>query len=325
MRRTFLSVLFTFALCVTSSFGESTTVRGLLYNYDATATKSLPAQVTTDSTFTGLNVPGNVWGNPIALGSGTSFSVDPKYRFYTATASGNYTITLATNSVASTNIVDFEIAIYDSAGGKTGTLSSGGTGGASFAAPVFEGYALTNVAGTNTLFFHWDGVWHVSQNTAKIATSQLGDGTPTGTGSLVLNNGPQLIWDESALADDTWVGIVSTNRNAGEALTQWDIVYLSSSSTWLKADADASGKFPASGIVVSTTSSNAVATVLLTGAFRDDGGTSWTVGGRLYLSTTAGAMTQTSPSAASSCSQAVGFATTAHRVIFRPDMTYFEN
>lgn len=148
----------------------------------------------------------------------------------------------------------------------------------------------------------------------------------SGSGSIVLQTNPQRIHDFSALTDDTYAGDTIVGGNAGEALTQWDVVYLSSSSTWLKGNAATAGKFPAVGVVVATTSNGAPATVLTRGIFRDDGGTVWTPGGTLFLSdSTAGAMTQTAPTTAAHAVQSIGTALTAHKVQVFCAPIWFEN
>lgn len=311
----------------------------------------------------------SVRATAIALGSGTSFAIDPAYSVYTATASGNVTINLATNSVTAGVALKSPIALYlyDGTGSRTITLSSSGTGGTAFTGGEKSFGFGTNsaTAGTNLVLIDWDGaIWHFDQSTAQMSAAQIGTGAvsdtefgyldgvtsaiqtqinakqstltdsaglrgalsdETGSGLAVFGTNPTMTWDVSALSDDSYAGQVITGYNAGEALTQWDVVYLSSSSTWLKADADTSGKFPAVGVVVATTSNGAAATILVRGAFRDDGGTSWTVGGTLYLSATAGAMTSTAPTTSTHAVHALGTAITAHRVYLNPSPVWFEN
>lgn len=183
-------------------------------------------------------------------------------------------------------------------------------GGGAGAAPS------TTTTGTGVL------TWLGTPSSANLASALTDE---TGTGPAVFGTSPTITLAASSLSDDTYAGTVVTSYNAGEALTQWDVVYLSSSSTWLKADNDAAGKWPARGVVVATTSNGAAATVLVSGVFRDDGGTSWTVGSNLYLSATAGAMTSTSPSSAGQTNQALGYAIAAHIVSVQPAAVYFEN
>lgn len=113
---------------------------------------------------------------------------------------------------------------------------------------------------------------------------------------------------------------VLTQWNAGANLTQFQCVYLSSAGTWLAADANGSGTYPARGIVVADTTSGAKATVLVKGHVRNDSW-NWTAGGNLYLSETAGAMTQTAPTTASNV-QALGWADSADSIILNVTPTF---
>lgn len=106
--------------------------------------------------------------------------------------------------------------------------------------------------------------------------------------------------------DDTYQGDVTVGLNAGATIAQWDAVYLNSSSAWVLADADGSGTFPARGLAVTSGSDGNPLSVLKRGIVRNDGWT-WTPGGDIFLSTTAGGLTQTAPANA----QRVGFAHTA--------------
>lgn len=115
--------------------------------------------------------------------------------------------------------------------------------------------------------------------------------------------------------DDTYSGTTITGLNAGATIAQWDAVYLDSSSTWQKADCNGSGTYPARGLAVSAGTNANPLTVLVHGTARNDGWTSWTVGGQLYLSGTAGATTQTAPSASGDHIQQYGFAISS-KIIF---------
>jgi len=70
-------------------------------------------------------------------------------------------------------------------------------------------------------------------------------------------------------------------------------------------------------------SGTGIKTVLVTGIARNDSW-DWTPGGAMYVSTTAGTMTQTAPSTTGDRVQIVGYAITADTVLFNPDMTDLE-
>lgn len=122
-------------------------------------------------------------------------------------------------------------------------------------------------------------------------------------------------------SDDTYQGTIVTGLVNSGGVTQWNAVYLNSSSQWVKADANGSSTYPALGVAVATALTTVAVTVLTNGLFRDDGQT-WTPGGLLYLSETAGSITQTAPVTAASIVQIVGYALSAHVAVIAPDLTY---
>jgi len=111
-----------------------------------------------------------------------------------------------------------------------------------------------------------------------------------------------------------------TQWNAGANLTQFQAVYLSSGGVWLLADANGSGTFPARGLAAATVSSGAQATVIVKGHIRNDAW-NWTVGGNIYLSETAGGLTQTAPTTSSNV-QALGWADSADSIILNVTPTF---
>ena len=110
------------------------------------------------------------------------------------------------------------------------------------------------------------------------------------------------------LSDDTYSGTAIHNRNAGESITQWDAVFFNSAdSEWHQADADGSGEWPARGMAVTSASDGSALVVLTTGTVRNDGWSWSTVGGPLYVSDTAGGLTETAPSTSGDCVQLAGW------------------
>lgn len=110
---------------------------------------------------------------------------------------------------------------------------------------------------------------------------------------------------------------------AGEAVSQLDLVYVASNGKWSKADANAAGKFPCRGVAIAGAALDADPGAVLTGIFRHDAW-SWTAGGTLFLSTAAGGLTQTAPSASGDCVQVVGYALSATVVFFNITGEYLE-
>lgn len=128
---------------------------------------------------------------------------------------------------------------------------------------------------------------------AAVWTALAGAGDVTLTGTQTLTN-KQVHLAAVPGTDDTYQGTAITGRNAGATIAQWEAVYLGSGGTWLLADADGSSTQPARGLAVAAYTSGNAAVVLDNGVARNDAW-AWTVGGDIYLSTTAGGLTQTAP------------------------------
>jgi hypothetical protein len=124
-----------------------------------------------------------------------------------------------------------------------------------------------------------------------------------------------LIIEVSLTTDDTYTGVIIEDLNAGEAVSQWDVVRVHSDGEWHQADANVAGEFPAWGLAVAAGTDGNPLDVLLQGTVRNDSW-SWTVGGRIYLSTTAGGLTQTAPSTSGDAVQIIGVATSATTAYF---------
>lgn len=136
----------------------------------------------------------------------------------------------------------------------------------------------------------------------RVGTDTYAVGVPTPNVS-VFNTG-------NLAGDDTYEGEVIAGLNAGATIAQWEAVYLDGSSTWQLADANGSGTYPARGLAVAAGTSTNPLTVIRKGTVRNDAW-NWTPGGDLYLSGTAGGLTQTAPSTSGDKVQKVGFALTA--------------
>lgn len=121
--------------------------------------------------------------------------------------------------------------------------------------------------------------------------------------------------------DDTFEGNQITGLNNSGGVTQWDTVYLNGSSQWVLADANGSGTYPARGLAVTTESTGNATTVIDHGNIRNDAW-NWTPGGTIYLSVTAGGLTQTAPSTSGDKVQQVGYALTADIARFDFNTTY---
>lgn len=125
---------------------------------------------------------------------------------------------------------------------------------------------------------------------------------------------------EEIPANQSFTGI-TVLLTYGESLVPGDAVYFNAAGTVNKADADSETTAPCIGLAMETASSGSHV-VLLNGIYRDDALYAWTVGGKVYLSTTAGGLTQAQPSGVDDVVQLVGIALHADRIYFNPDLTY---
>jgi hypothetical protein len=141
-------------------------------------------------------------------------------------------------------------------------------------------------------------------------------------GELPINNVQAIRLNEAPTVNQTVSG-VTVAMTYGESITMGDLLYFKSDGKVYKADATsiATAKIPCMGLALATASSGSNS-VLLDGIYRDDSRYNFTVGGTVYLSTTAGVETQTQPSATDNIIQIVGIATHADRIYFRPWQDY---
>tara|TARA_R100001377_G_scaffold30492_2_gene16635 strand:+ start:332 stop:1960 length:1629 start_codon:yes stop_codon:yes gene_type:complete len=129
--------------------------------------------------------------------------------------------------------------------------------------------------------------------------------------------------DATPPTDHTATGPQTNTLNAGYAAAAFDLVILGSSSTWLEADADATGtSINMMGLTLAAASSGAAVNVALPGAFVRDDTFNFTPGAALYVSGTLGAMTHTKPTGSGDIVRTVGYALTADVVFFQPSSDF---
>jgi len=179
-----------------------------------------------------------------------------------------------------------------------------------------DGASLTNLNGSIVI---------AGSNVTVTTNTVAGTGQKTYTVASTGGGGDatKLMMSGGLGTDDTWAGAIITNLNAGATIAQWDAVYLGSASKWLLADANGSGTYPALGIVTSAANDTDPVTVVTHGTIRNDAW-AWTPGGTLYLSLTAGGLTQTAPSTDGEILQVVGTALTADIIEVNPSSDYAE-
>jgi len=128
---------------------------------------------------------------------------------------------------------------------------------------------------------------------------------PAGGLSIVLSD---------ALSDLTAHGVITTGTVTPSAT--FGQCLMISGGNYILTDADSSSTMPCMALAIDTGSGSDKA-LLLQGYMRDDTW-SWTSGGLLYASTTAGGMTQTAPSGSGDQVQPIGYAVTSTIIYFNP-------
>ena len=142
----------------------------------------------------------------------------------------------------------------------------------------------------------------------------------------------QTICFDTVIDDDHKVNGITIEGEVGTGGAGFmDLVYILHESgetptgRFCKADASATGTMPAVGLnYTSTKSAGDTTRILIQGIARDDSW-AWTPGGRLYVSETAGDLTQTAPSDDGDFIQVVGIALTADSIYFAPELTTIES
>ena len=138
-------------------------------------------------------------------------------------------------------------------------------------------------------------------------------------GTALLDDDASLQIDATAdgMADDKYNGITIKGKNFGETVAAFEVVELQADAKFDKADASTgSGLFPAWGIAVTGGNDTDAAIVMVKGVVRNESWTGLTVAGPVYLSETAGGVTQTAPSDSGDCIQIIGFALSDSEIYF---------
>lgn len=159
-------------------------------------------------------------------------------------------------------------------------------------------------------------------------------GTTTGDSTLSVDGGGSftggLRVDETVHIDATittngdFSGFSST-QTAGATLTFGDLLYIDSDGELKEADADAGSTMPALWMAAESGTDGNTFTVIEPNSYVVDTGWSWTAGDTLYVSTTAGAVTNTAPSGAGDIIQVIGYAMSATKIKFLPSPDAIEH
>ncbi len=147
-------------------------------------------------------------------------------------------------------------------------------------------------------------------------------------GTITLAENTSIALDPAGSADGKWTGI-SVTATAGYTQAFGDLVYLDpTDSRWELCDANSAAGADGDsrgiiGMVVSTGTDGTACTILLQGIIRADAKfPSFTVNNPIYVSETAGSVTQTQPTTTDVVIRVVGAALTADEMYFNPDFFY---
>jgi hypothetical protein len=110
---------------------------------------------------------------------------------------------------------------------------------------------------------------------------------------------------------------------AGENLSAGDVLKIGVDGKYYKANASYSSGVPAVALAIENINVNSTGRALVKGYWLDTS-KNYIVGGDLYLSTTAGDITQTPPTSDGNQIQKLGIALTNNLIEFNPDQTYME-
>jgi len=147
---------------------------------------------------------------------------------------------------------------------------------------------------------------------------QLAGGTMTG--DLTMGDAKQVVLTAPS-ADVTCTGFSTSAFNAGYTSTAvGDLVYLDSSATWQKCDADAIATAGGMlGIALAVVASGNPVKVALPGSFVRVNAWDWTPGTTLYISETAGGIATAIPTGADGVVREIGWACNADYIYFMPN------
>lgn len=143
-------------------------------------------------------------------------------------------------------------------------------------------------------------------------------GTVVGTTDVQTLTGKTIQYPTTLSSDDTVQGI-TTSRVAWATTAQWEVGYMAATGKVLLADASAYSTSSALFLATAAITADVAGIYLLHGIARNDAW-NWTVWGLLYLSETAGAITQTAPVTTDSVTQILGIALDADTIYWKPEI-----
>lgn len=130
-----------------------------------------------------------------------------------------------------------------------------------------------------------------------------------------------VLLDSTSANEYDYSGVLQ-DLTAGETLAAFEVGYMKSDGKVWKADADSDTTAPVMCMALAAITANASGRFILLGNVKN-ASWSWTVGGKIFLSNTAGALTQTAPSGTDDVVQVVGVAVASNRMMFNPSPSFF--
>lgn len=308
-------------LTITSSTGTLTIANG----------KTLTASNTL--TFTGTD------GSSVNFGTGGTV-------LYTASA---ISLTVGTTTIASGTNTRI---LYDNAGvlGEytitgTGTVVAMQTSPSLLTSLLMDSGFVMNWASSNVVLTHSSGILTLGTGDLRVTTAGTNSAsvvtvggtqtltnktltspaitTATLSGAQQLAEGAGLRLDATLSADGTWSG-TTISGTAGATLAFGDLIYLAvADSRWELADASAvstGGSVLVGFCVLAAASDGDPTVILLDGNIRADTAfPTLTVGAAVFISETAGDVTNTAPTTTDSVTRIVGFGLDGNTLLVRPD------
>lgn len=268
-------------------------------------------------------------------GSGTVSVVGAGSLTSTAIVTGGGSATLQTPSATTTLDASGNIStpgsVTTGAGGAIGGYVAMGQGTATTAPTSSVGFqAPTSVTTKFMMTLPAAPVTGFLLSTGASDPSTVTFVPPTGSGNVVRDTSPTFAAGSNLkltvpTADGTATGPMTDEFNCGYSSSAvGDLVYLDSSATWQKCDANTLLLYNGLlGIALEVKASAAALKVALPGSFvYATGFPTFTIGLPIYMSETAGAVTNTAPTTTDAASRIVGWGIHADKMYFFPSPDY---
>ena len=162
-----------------------------------------------------------------------------------------------------------------------------------------------------------------SSLTAAVTVDDTQKATFAGTVSLAEAQSLSISTPLLPSTDHTSTGLTAEMLAGGTIAAFQTVCVHTTTGEVVITDSNAIATMPVIGIAPAGIADTNTGTILLQGFIRDDDW-GWTIGGILYASETAGAMTQTAPTTSGAFVQALGIALSADVVYFNPSLTLVE-